>query len=438
MSRAISKHKAVKILLLVFCAAVIAAFILSHCEIGFELQIGDPIAVAEKSGTLNSLQWGYIQFPRLYRSEGNSIVCKIANKPDSIEAYDGEYLYYVSSDQGNTWNATNDNLNDFSLLMSNGRYFQGPVLKSAYDSDLLDKYEPDYSNDSGSLYLVDGTKISTDDYDFNFECTEYDPISMEEITFNAGFIWPHMPIRIRNGKTCPAGMPLYHFNMHNPGAIIQEEDGSLFLAAYSEGFNSDDGSIEYGGHYNVYFFRTNDCARTWQYVSQINTTLDYCDDTHDGFCEPCIIELFNGDYYVLMRTGSGEPLYCAYSHDKGMTWDDLQQFSNAGVAPVLLQLDCGITLASYGRPYTYIKWSDDTSLTNWSQQIRIFGEGPNTTKTDLFKQTCGYTSMIALDEKNALLAYSEFEYPDGEGSETIVKKIIVRRITIKYKLSWGK
>ncbi len=424
------------VLAVILIVAVTVLIFFTRRERVIEVQIGEPIVVAQKSGTSNSLSWGYFQFPRLYRTEGDRLVCKIAAKPDLTECYDGEYLYYVSTDLGNTWNSTKEIPQDYSLLMNNGRYFQGTVLSNAYESNLLDKYDPVFSNKDGTFHLLDGDEVSPEDYDFTFQCVEYDPVSMEENVFTSQYIWPHMPIRIINGKTCPAGMPMYHFNMHSPGTIIREKN-SLFLAVYSQGFDAQDGSVVYGEHYNLYFFRSNDSARTWNYVSQINTTPEYCEDTYEGFCEPSIIELSNGDYFVLMRTDSGTPMYCAYSHDKGATWNSIERFSEVGVDPQLLKLDSGITLASYGRPCIYIRYTDDAAGKQWNQQIRILGnEGDDLSAG--FKQSCCYTSLIALDERNALLAYSEFIHPDGTDSDSVTKRIIVRKILTNYRWDWCK
>lgn len=420
-----------RILTVTLIVAIAVLMFFTQRESVIEVKIGEPVVVAQKNGTSNSLPWGYFQFPRLYRTEGNTLVCKIAAKPDSIEYYDGEYLYYVSTDLGNTWESVKERPEDYSLLMDNERYFQGPILKNAYESNLLDKYEPVFSNEAGTLHLFDGDEVLPEDYNFTFQCLEYDPVSMKETVFTSQYVWPHMPIRIINGKTCPAGMPLYHFNMHSPGTIIREDEkNSLFLAVYCEGFDSKDGSIVYGRHYNIYFFRSYDSARTWRYVSQINTTPEYCEEAFEGFCEPNIIKLSNGDYFVLMRTGTGAPTYCAYSHDEGVTWNNIEQFSEIGVDPQLLKLDCGVTLASYGRPCVYIRATGDNTGKQWEQQIRILGTNKDDNLAVAFKQSCCYTSLIALDERSALLAYSEFIDSGGEDSDGITKRIVVRKIWV--------
>lgn len=324
------------ILVFIFVLAFSVVIFFVKRERVLVVRVEEPIVVAEERGTNDSLPWGYYQFPKLYYTE-EGIICKIAAKPDSIEAYDGKYLYKVSTDSGITWSTIEESVEDYGLRMSNGCYFQGAVLKNAYESDLLDKYEPDFSSEDGTLYLLDGEQVSVEDYDFSFQCVEYNPVTMEETVFTSDFVWPHMPIRIINGKTCPAGMPLYHFNMHSSGTIIQEKNGSLFLATYSEGFDKD-GGVAYGRHYNLYFFRSDDSGRTWKYVSQINTTQEYSEDVYEGFCEPNMVELSNGAYFVLMRTGSGTSLCCAYSYDKGSTWSSITQFSEVGVDPQILKL----------------------------------------------------------------------------------------------------
>ena len=43
------------------------------------------------------------------------------------------------------------------------------------------------------------------------------------------------------------------------------------------------------------------------------------------------------------------------------------------------------------------------------------------------QDTCSYSALLALDERTALLAYSDFNYPDAQGQKR--KSIMVRTVT---------
>jgi len=48
----------------------------------------------------------------------------------------------------------------------------------------------------------------------------------------------------------------------------------------------------------------------------------------------------------------------------------------------------------------------------------------------MYRDSCSYTDMIALDECTALLIYSDFNYPDENGIPR--KSILTRKIHILY------
>ncbi len=121
---------------------------------------------------------------------------------------------------------------------------------------------------------------------------------------------------------------------------------------------------------------------------------------------------------ILMRTGSGCQSFYARSTDGGKTWTKPLVFDKVGVLPQLLTLKCGVTLASYGRPGVFLRATDDPSGIEWQTPIDL-----------CVKSSCCYTSMIALDDRTALLAYSDFDYPDADGVPQ--KTLMLRRISIE-------
>lgn len=309
----------------------------------FRLEISDPIVVAQ-AGINDEQSWGFFQFPRMCYTENGNILMKVAYKPDTNETLSGKYLYYISEDEGKTWRECNeqDSLADYTLLMENGLYYQGPQLNDTFETDEFDGVVPYYSSgdESFKLFNIEDSTLSK-----TFTSSEYDPNSKKEIVFESQYSWEKRQYAVRNGLVYPNGWCLYHFKMHAPDSIAKENDGSLFAATYWYG-GIDTGNFE---KYNVHFLRSDDYGRKWNYVSSILSE-GICDENSEGLCEPVIKIIKNGTYVVLMRSGSGLPSYISYSSDKGETWSKPYKFSDIGVDPQLLTLDCGVTLASFGRP----------------------------------------------------------------------------------------
>ena len=125
-----------------------------------------------------------------------------------------------------------------------------------------------------------------------------------------------------------------------------------------------------------------------------------------------------GDRVKHMNFGEGEILSV-----KSMGADTLYEvmFDTVGVLPQLLTLDCGVTLATYGRLGLFLRATGDASGVSWEQPIELeLSEGPEF-------RSCYYTHMIPLDKNTALLAYSDFHHPQpngqGEGKAIMVRTI---------------
>ena len=87
----------------------------------------------------------------------------------------------------------------------------------------------------------------------------------------------------------------------------------------------------------------------------------------------------------------------------------------------MLTLQNGITIASYGRPGLFVRATADPAGLEWEQRMVVVE--PAERRQD----TCSYSDLLALDEKTALLAYSDFNYPDAQGRKR--KSILVRTVT---------
>ena len=129
---------------------------------------------------------------------------------------------------------------------------------------------------------------------------------------------------------------------------------------------------------------------------------------------------------MLMRTSSDSPMYSTVSHDKGKTWTKPEQFDYCGVLPQLLGLDCGVTIATYGRPDLFVTVTNDPTGDTWEEHIEV--PLANAASKNGFQKSCFYTSLLKIDENSAWFVYTDFKYPNKDGVP--VKSVILRKITV--------
>ena len=145
----------------------------------------------------------------------------------------------------------------------------------------------------------------------------------------------------------------------------------------------------------------------------------------DGFTEPNIAFLPNGDIICLLRTQDGHangPTYITRSTDNGYTWEKPEIFDDIGVWPELVTLPCGVQLAAYGRPGVYVRATNDPIAKKWDNRITVLEpEGD-------FINSCCNVSLLVTGKNTAAIAYSHFKWPDRDGVPR--KTILFRTIEV--------
>lgn len=395
----------------------------------FSVELESPVIVTQ-GDTYEKLFWGPIQFPKLSYSSGGNIICTWNTGADSITAYeecnDG-WLYggMISSDGGETWHPRTKNENSKGVTMSNGKEYVPCEGVNAYVPNWLSKYTPAaVGKNSGTAIYAPG---SVPEFTYNIVLGEYDPKTGETTRFEAKLNWPHHAMHCCNHEGVLHFYPVE--NTVSMAQIVKDDEGALLMVTYTYGYSAKTGELLSADAYNIYIFRSVDNGRTWDWYSEILTTDDYfLDDPHwEGFCEPFVNKMPDGSYLCLLRTGGGLYSYMSRSTDNCKTWTKPVPFDRVGVFPQLLTLDCGVTLASYGRPGVFLRATFVPSGLSWERPID-FGIGTDSGRTVFTLQTCSYTSLLPLSKNEALMAYSNFRYPNSDGVE--VKTIFVRKIRI--------
>ncbi|MBQ7347219.1 MAG: exo-alpha-sialidase [Clostridia bacterium] len=386
----------------------------------FHLELGEPVAVAqgENSG------WGPYQFPKMFRTKSGAIYCNWLMGADTVEG--GGRIQgapnAVSDDDGKTWRAvTPEDTVAYDAMMPNGKAFAYFNAKSAHTFDYdLGKYNKacDGIQNTG-VYFADDIK----ELDRSISATEYDPATGEKQSFPVTLNWPYMPVSYYRRSTGDLVYPPCQvMAISNYVGLLKLDDG-LYFCTYTRGFDSKTGEVtKYSKYFSVYVFRTTDCARTWDYVSQVSIDDETFIDNggFEGFCESKMEKMPDGSVVMLMRTGGNHPSYLVRSTDNCRTWSKPVLFDSIGVFPQILALDCGVTIAAYGRPEMHLRATSDPAGLDWEAPIRMElspGEGC---------QSCYYTYLLPLDGNTALMVYSDFHFPNENGEPK--KSIVVRTI----------
>lgn len=396
----------------------------------FHLEIGEPSVIMQ--GAVGDQAWGHYQFPSLMHTRNGGIYAGWGYNNDDIDykAAPAEVITNkVSDDGGKTWRKTEPTDRTVGFKMKNGKIFGGFRVKGAYVADYITKYTPVKQAMGKDFYFAEDI---AEDEDKRVWAREVDPETGKSEEFECKINWPNLHLAVHRrsvgGMLYPTTMV---FALHACQSMLNI-DGDMYAVTYTGGFDAEakkeDAVGKYTGYSGVYVFKSTDCGRTWDYVSQILVD----DDTFnpaphfEGLDEPNMKIMPDGSVVMLIRTGSNHPCYIVRSTDNCKTWSKPVKFDDIGVLPQLLVLDCGITIASYGRPVLKVRATDDAAGMEWQDPIQLDLYGMK--MENPFQRSCFYTKLLAIDDTTAMLIYTDFQYPnpDGEG----VKSVLVRTIKV--------
>jgi hypothetical protein len=161
-------------------------------------------------------------------------------------------------------------------------------------------------------------------------------------------------------------------------------------------------------------------------------------DDHDGFTEPALTELPNGDLLAAFRVEYHRPdrvmMQCK-SSDGGRTWTDpvicpgvpryyplrrLQPIHNEGkthmnaanVSPWLATLPNGVIAMVYGRPGVYITFSEDGTGNEWRDRIPVV---PEPSLFGVNYDSSHMAGVIDVGENELVMIYDVYNYQPPEG-----------------------
>lgn len=391
-----------------------------------QITLGNPVVVSQ--APLDTRTWGPWQFPAVQRTFDGRLQIGYHMAVDSTTAYGTAPGVAVSDDDGDSWqeDPTAENAPSWTsktLMLPNGDLLRQVPLRSRKAADIQDKLPPPLTTLAGSygaktvLYLAEKMPRELSGRRFSRRAKGAGTWVEETAQVN-------IPGEVRGvtseGSDATGGVLVFPW-IHR---IKIGPDGSLW--GYGHSIRVVDGALQ--KKMVVQFLHSRDSGRTWDLLSEIlyqpDPNADKSWNKREGFTEPDITFLPDRSIFCLMRTTDGGgigPLYASRSTDNGKSWSQPTVFDDLGVWPVLLTLENGVTLASYGRTGFYIRATGDAAGNSWDPRVTVVNPG------QLYTDTCSYSDLIALDRHTALVVYSDFNYPDRQGKPR--KTILVRKIT---------
>ena len=436
-----------------------------------------------QGGRPEELHWGFVQFPWLYNTADGNILIAIHCEDDAPFAIDGGKSYLKSTDKGKSWvAATADDVARMGYATPDGdmlmpRAFPPKSVKGMKRPTWFGNYRiptddilPQKSTRADTLPFP--AAISTNVFG-SFDYLYYvdtlpDDICPKGLLFTrlkkgedrpteyeARVDWKNRLVRIydpnviyksswegEDEELIVSSPGLYS----SPRIKLGPDGKTLWTAEYKEG--SDPETAAYTGKGGAYILKSTDNGESWECVSFIRYEGDAAKDhfayIRDGFFEPSIEFMGDGSMLCLLRTcgvfgGTPEwgPTYLARSTDGGKSWSRPEYFKDRGALPQLLRLECGVTLAVITRPGIFVYASDDEGY-SWNARLEIMtdadrsGLGNSVPERPNFWEyagSCCNCTILPIAENKALLAYSDFYYPDENGVKR--KSILTVEITVE-------
>ena len=256
------------------------------------------------------------------------------------------YRYRTSHDAGRTWSEPRLFPAKMAGSAMYGALRNGGVVKMTGQAVPLAKRKPGKPGPRRILFSDDFMKYQSD------------PAEVDLSTFPASM-----------SRGTPKGV---FYPVFDKGKMLERPNGDLLATMY--------GVLEGDTQYRTMIVISRDKGLNWRYV----TTVAYeAEDPNpefpgdwDGYCEPSMAKLLNGQLLCMMRTEGAtppyKPMYTSRSKDMGRTWTrpvpTRPHLQNAW--PTLAVLDSGVVACIYGRPGVHVVFSTDNGRT-WTDRVTL-------------------------------------------------------------------
>jgi len=334
----------------------------------------------------------------------------------SVSSSDGKSrLTTYSVDQGNSWKrqeVVDRKSEEYLDALGNGAYkqlFDGSVIGLMFHSVVQEIAASLHQTYQPFIAHVRRAKSATDLLSGNY-VDDFARVSIPDLAPGFG----------DDGKSYTGSID---------HSIVELANGDLLMTMYGS-FRGDNIPIPYFHHgtmqYRTWLCISKDRGNSWSYLATVaSPEASPLPKLAEGYCEPDLISVGEGDLLVVMRSGGHTgpegntdyytPLYANFSHDGGRTWTEPRAIYKYGVWPRLLKLKDGTLVCESGRPGVFLLFSGDNGKT-WSAPFVIssmnarWGYCPS-----------GYNSIAEIEPGVLALIYDTYESDSSGSSSHVVK-----------------
>lgn len=394
------------------------------------VNLGKPIVIAQAE---DECEWGWFQFPVIYFVEDGNIMVQWQMKPDSYTVYgdNGTNARLISKDNGLTWMPEDKNYyhkDNMYVELKDGDILQFSYCESRDTKNYVNIPSPVNKQPIGDRWFYKESDLPDELRGVYFE---YWNKQTGKTTSLHSYL--EDPALLRYSYSKDDLMPIL-FN----GFMRLLEDGSLVACVYPGYYQNSKGEVL---DCCISFYKSTNQGRNWKRIGRIpyQTSAGKAPETYvykdgEGFSEPAFEILKDGTYICVMRSGHNLPMYKSFSKDGGVHWSTPDAFTSNGVSPNLLLLNNGVLVLSSGRPGVQLRFNLDGDGDKWTEPLEMlpFMDEKGKYGNNIYEwPTCGYTSLVAVNDNSFYFVWSDFTQKDKDGH--IRKAIMFRRVQVIKK-----
>jgi len=374
--------------------------------------LSEPIVVALSAP--GEKRWGFHQFPTLSRLPDGRLLVTYNATADADSAYGHPGPAFVSADDGRTWTAwtADDPLLTVSHSaispVANGEFLCVPMSPSlSVAREKLTLPGPVAKYDAyGEVVQYRLSDLPPRVQEFVGRVPALRWLPQQRKWQREEIVWDTKDALVR----CRKGEGVF-CRPYIDNRLVQIGK-RLYYPSYHLSYPLPDGTLP--KHKESWCMVSDDNGRSWQRHGLIA----HADQGDSMRAEPSLVETASGELACLLRSTDQRqrPLWITHSRDGGRTWEPARNLFPFGVMPQTLRLGNDVVVATFGRPGVQFAVAEDREARNWSPTLSIAA------------QSCGYTRLLALDQRSLLIAYSDFNWPMAEGKTG--KAILVRRVEV--------
>lgn len=320
-------------------------------------------------------------FPTIHLLSSGELVVTTEMSPDAHNVEGNFWAYLVSKDKGKTW----------GMRHTGGMTYRG-------EAAFVRQPEPD-----GSLFFVGSYPLFLD---ASRKRLQYVSVRLAEGGREALYRQDVELSLPQASKVLTIDGTVKDFASLGPGKV--KESGYLFFSGEivkspsGRWLGTLYGKFEGDRYYRTIVVESDASRKRWSCLATVAgdpqaVTLPG-EKTTQGFCEPRMLRIRDGRLFIVMRRGSDNLMYRAWSGDEGRTWTAPESIGFKGVEPNLWQMTNGLLALTTGRPDPVSLYLSEDGGQTWSAPT-VISEERSTKYTDVVEIAPG---KLFVDRKSVV------------------------------------